>query len=251
MASVVVTGGTGRLGRVLVPQLLASGHEVRVLSRGRGARLASGAGTYTGDVRTGEGVDAAVDGADVVVHAATSSSRHIRETEEAGTRHVADAARRVGAHVVYLSIVGVDRHRLPYYRAKYAAEQILTGSGADWTVLRATQFHRLLDQLLRGPLFVRTRRMSFQPVDEGEIAARLVELVSGPPQGRVPDVGGPEILGIRELADARREITGHRTRLVRAPAVGFLADFDSGCHLAPQQRLGTRTWSQWLADRLR
>jgi uncharacterized protein YbjT (DUF2867 family) len=106
--------------------------------------------------------------------------------------------------------------------------------------------------MLAGGTFIRTRHLRFQPVDVGEVADRLVELAAGSPQGLTADFGGPEILGIRELAVARREITGRRTRLVLVPALGAtLADYDAGLHLAPDHRMGTRTWREWLADRVR
>jgi uncharacterized protein YbjT (DUF2867 family) len=250
MAAVVVTGGTGTLGRVLVPKLLAQGHGVSVLSRRSAPRLPPGAVACLGDVRTGDGVEAAIEGAGVVIHAASSPRRQARETEESGARTVAAAARRTGAHLVYVSIVGVDRHRFPYYRAKYAAEQIVAGSGADWTVLRATQFHELIDTVLGRGVFIRTRHMRFQPVDVGEVAARLVELAGEPAQGLAPDFGGPEVLGIGELADTRREVTGRRTRLLPVPVLGgALADYDAGHHLTPQHRSGVRTWREWLSAR--
>ena len=142
MATVLVTGATGVLGSYLVPRLVARGHDVRRLSR-----HVSGAGAVRGDVRTGEGVDAAVAGCDTVIHAATNL-RRARSTEVDGTRHVAEAAGKTGAHLIYVSIVGVDRHRLPYYKAKWAAEQVVESSGPRWTILRATQFHDLLDRML-------------------------------------------------------------------------------------------------------
>src|SRR4051794_17722487 len=153
MAVVLVTGGTGTLGRAVVPALLEAGHEVRVLSRRERPPVPPGAVTLRGDVRTGRGVEAAVTGADVVVHAATNPRRHARSTEVEGTRHVAAAARAAGAHLTYVSIVGVDAHRFAYYRAKHAAEQVLAESGCRWSVLRATQFHSLIDAMLRRGWF--------------------------------------------------------------------------------------------------
>ncbi|MBV8162065.1 MAG: NAD(P)H-binding protein, partial [Acidimicrobiia bacterium] len=152
VGTVLVTGGTGVLGSYLVPRLVGRGHHVRTLSRHPlGASKPStssptarqGVDNVRGDVRTGEGVEAAAAGCDTVVHAATNAGWRARETEVEGTRHVAEAARRAGAHLLYVSIVGVDRHRLPYYRAKWAAEQVVEASGAGWTILRATQFHEL------------------------------------------------------------------------------------------------------------
>lgn len=249
MASILVTGGTGTLGRAVVPLLLDAGHDVRVLSRQASPRLRDGVVGRQGDVLTGAGVEAAVDGSDVVIHAASNPRRQARETEEAGARHVAAAAKQAGAHLLYVSIVGVDRHRLPYYRAKLAAERIVADSGADWTVLRATQFHELIDMFLSRGIFIRTRHLRFQPVEVRDVAARLVELTKGPAQGLAPDFGGPQVVSIRELAETRYAATGQRTRLLPLPAVGFLADFDAGRHLTPDHRAGSGTWQQWLDRR--
>jgi len=246
MSTVLVTGGTGTLGRALVPLLLADGHVVRVLSRRTAPRVPPGATAYAGDIRTGTGLERAADGCDLVIHAASNPRRHVMETEVEGTRNVAAAARSAGAHVVYISIVGVDKHRYFYYRAKRAAEIVLEQSGASWTVLRATQFFDLIEMFLGAPFFVRVKDLRFQPVDVGDVASHLTSLVGNPPPGLAPDFGGPEILSITELADIRREVTGRRARLLPAPAIGFLGDFAAGRHLAPGHHDGTRTWRQWL-----
>ena len=249
MPVVLVTGGTGTLGRAVVPRLVAAGHEVRVLSRREHPPVPTGVAAFRGDVRTGAGVEAAVQGADVLVHAASDPRGKARETEVEGTRQVAAAAAAAEAHLSYVSIVGVDRHRFPYYRAKRAAELLVADSGAPWTVLRATQFHDLLHAVLSSPLFIRTPNLRFQPVEVTEVADRLVDLAGGAPLGLAPDFGGPDVLDIRRLAESHRVATGRRTRLVRIPALGFVADFDAGVHLTPQHRAGTRTWLDWLAER--
>jgi uncharacterized protein YbjT (DUF2867 family) len=96
------------------------------------------------------------------------------------------------------------------------------------------------------PVFPRTPRMAFQPCDVREVAARLVEAAGSSATGRLPDFAGPEVLAIRELAGTRRAARGRAAALVRAPAVGWLADFDAGLQLAPDRRDGVVTWSQWL-----
>jgi uncharacterized protein YbjT (DUF2867 family) len=148
-----------------------------------------------------------------------------------------------------VSIVGVDRHRFAYYRAKRSAELVVEGSGGRWTILRATQFHDLIDQVLGSRWFIRTPHLSFQPVARTDVARRLADLVSAPPLGLAPDFGGPEILDLRALAAVRREVRGRAARLIPVPAVGFLADFDAGRQLAPEHCEGTLTWRAWLEGR--
>lgn len=244
----LVTGGTGSLGSHLVQELLGRDVPVRVLSRRPDPPRPDGVEAEQGDVRTGAGLPRAVQGVDTVVHAATLPfGRHATATEVDGTANMLAAARTVGAHFVYVSIVGVDHHRFPYYRAKWAAEQAVAARGGDdWTIQRATQFHDLIDQMLAAPVTPTTRDFRFQPVDVGEVAKALADLVAGDPIGRADDVGGPEVRSLRDLADARRRLTGSRSRLLPLPAIGFLHDFAVGRHLAPDHRRGSATWEQWL-----
>ena len=255
MSLVLITGGTGNLGSHLVSRLLERGHQVRVLSRQTNPDCAPGVETATGDVSTGSGLEQAVAGVDTVVHAATLSfGRRARATEVEGTSNMLAAARSVGAHFVYVSIVGVNGHRFPYYRAKWDAEQVVmaptsTGRTTDWTIQRATQFHSLIDGLLGAPLTPTSRHLKFQTVYVGDVAERLAEAVVAGPLGRAEDFGGPEVHSLRDLAAARRRITGKRSRFVPIPAVGFMGDYDAGFHLAPDHKLGTMTWEQWLEQR--
>ena len=244
MAVVLVTGGTGTLGSRVVTGLVARQHTVRVLSRRIGPAV-DGTTRWVGDVRTGEGLDAALSGVDVVVHAASNPRRRVRETELAGTANVLAAARPVGAHVIYVSIVGVDRQRFSYYRAKYAAEQLVESYLGDWSILRATQFHQLLARFLSYGVFFRTPNLGFQPVDAGDVAGRLVALTESRDTGHMADYGGPEVLSIAELVDVKRHCTGRSTRLVPVPTVSFLSDFDRGFHCTPDNLDGTVTWEEW------
>src|SRR5215218_3533967 len=152
MPTILVTGGTGTLGRPTVNSLSAAGHYVRILSRkGRTAGTSDSPGFsadsaditwFTGDLTIGDGVAAAVNGADVVVHLATSRGR--RGVEQA--RHLLQAARDARtAHLILMSIVGIDEIPLSYYRHKLEIEQLVADSGVPYTIQRATQFHNLLD----------------------------------------------------------------------------------------------------------
>src|SRR5215470_12416838 len=144
---IVVTGGTCTLGRQVVPRLRDAGGKVRVLSRGS-REGAEGLEFVTGDLATGEGIDAAVAGTEIIVHLAGSA-----KGDEVKARHLVRAASRAGArHLVYISVVGAgripvvsptDRAMFGYFAAKRAAEQVIADAGLPWTTLRATQFHDL------------------------------------------------------------------------------------------------------------
>jgi uncharacterized protein YbjT (DUF2867 family) len=240
---ILVTGGTGQLGSAVVARLRAAGEEVRVLSRRAAPDV------VRGDLRTGRGIDSAVAGVDVVVHCATDYFG--REAALAAT--LVEAARWAGvAHLVYVSIVGVDRVPLGYYRTKHETEELIASSGLPHTLQRATQFHGLVRTLLAGATrlpVVPVPRISFQPVDVGDVARRLTSLAQDDPAGRVPDFGGPEILTATELAQAVGEANGRFRRIVplKVPGETFRAYADGG-HLVPEHRDGEITFQEYLTQ---
>ncbi len=255
MALVLVTGGTGQLGREVVPRLVSAGHDVRLLSRQDRPPRPDGVEAVCGDVLSGDGLDRAVSGVDVVVHCATSPFRHTRRTEVEGTRRLTVAAARARRpHLLYVSIVGVDRNPLPYYKAKLMAEAAIEAAGLPHTILRATQFHSLLDGLLmrlaRLPVLPVPRGVRFQPIDAGEVATRVVALVGAGPSGRAPDMGGPEVRGIDDLARAWLRARARSRRIVAFPIAGRVArEFKDGVNLCPDHKDGTVTWDDWLTGR--
>ena len=253
MGLVLVTGATGGLGRELVPRLVSAGYDVRVLSRQDRPARPDGVEAVRGDVLTGEGLERAVSGVDAVVHSATSAFRRVRRTEVVGTRSlIAAAARAGGPHFLYMSIVGVDRHPYPYYKAKRAAEMTVEAGGLRYTILRATQFHSLLDGLLtrmaRLPVLPVPRGIRFQPVATGEVADRLVMLVDNGPSRHAPDIGGPEVRDLDDLARSWMQAHDRSRRVVHIPVVGRVARaFKAGVNLCPEHADGTVTWEAWLA----
>lgn len=251
MTAVLVTGGTGTLGREVVRHLTAGGHGVTVTSRRRPSPGETSApATVTVDYGTGAGLDDAIGAADAVVHCATSFRREVDLTRAV----LASARRRSCRHLVYVSIVGVDRLPLPYYRSKYESERLIAESGIPWTVLRATQFHplvfALLSTLARAPVLPVPHGVRVQPIHVPEVAAALADLATGPPQGRVPDLGGPEVRDVAEYARAVLRATGRRRRLlpVRLPGKVFRG-YRDGLHLAPDRAVGRVTFEQYLRQR--
>lgn len=254
-ASILVTGGTGTLGQHVVPKLLSSGRDVRILSRqaGDGAR---GTRFVSGDLATGEGIDSAVKGAEIVVHLAGSS-----KGDDVKGRHLVDAAKRAGVgHIVYISVVGADRIPMTgtldrmmfgYFGAKRAAEQIIADSGIPWTTLRATQFHQLLFKAVAGmakmPVVPAPSGFRFQPIDAEEVADRLVDLALGNPAGLVPAMGGPAVYSMTDLIRRYlREVNRYRPIVpMRMPGRASHV-FREGANLVEDRAVGRRTWEEFL-----
>lgn len=256
---ILVTGGTGTLGRLVVARLREAGREVRVLSRAA-QEPADGVEPVTGDLATGDGIEAAVDGVGIVVHCAGST----KGDEEKATTLVRAASGAGVRHLVYISVVGadrvpvvsgVDRAMFGYFAAKLGAERVVAESGLGWTTLRATQFHDLtLDtvrQMAKLPVVPVPSGVRFQPVDAGEVADRLVALAGGAPAGLVPDLAGPKVYAMKDLVRGYLR-AGHKHRALvplRLPGQAARA-FRDGANLAAGGVVGRRTWEDFLAERV-
>lgn len=244
---IVVTGGRGDLGSRVVRELEGRGHDAVPASRRTGVDLA-----------TGDGLDAALDGADAVVHAASSQTRP-QSVDVAGARRVGESLRRLGspAHVVSISIVGCDLVPYAYYRAKVDSERALEDAGVAATVVRATQFHSLAAFFGTagrvGPLSFAIGDMRVQPVDIDWVAQRLAEHATGPaPSGfrRATDLAGPTAYTAGEVAALLAAHDGRRTpRVVRVPPfLPVLKGFSEGAVLpGPDAETGGRGFEEWLA----
>ncbi len=250
MTRILVTGGTGTLGRFLVARLAADGQDVALLSRRPAPTPAaeSSVAWYTGDLYTGDGLDAALDGVDTVVHCATGKG-----DRRAAGRLIRAAANGSRPHLVYVSIVGVDRIPFSYYRSKLAVEQMIAASGLAWTTLRATQFHDLIAfgarALAVSPAVVMPRGLRFQPIAPVEVAARLADLALAPAAGRVDDMGGPEIKTAEDLVRDFVRAHGKRRVIARIPVPGkVFAAFRAGRNLTPAHAVGRQTFREWLAE---
>ena len=256
---VLVTGGTGTLGRQVVPRLLAAGHPVRVLSR-RGhpgldaqePRLEHA----VGDLRAPMGLEAALVGVETVLHLAgapsgddLTSARLVSAAEAAGVRHL-----------VLMSVVGADRVLVRtrtdraifgYFAAKHRAEQIVASSSLGWSTLRSTQFHeallRLTQSLSRSPVVPVFAGFRFQPVAADEVAARLVRLVESGPSGLAPELGGPETYRMGDLVRAYLGLIHRRRLIVEVPVPGPAArTYRAGANLSPGRAVGRQTWEEFV-----
>jgi uncharacterized protein YbjT (DUF2867 family) len=209
------------------------------------------------DLVSGDGLAEVLAGADAVVNCADDPSRGDWVTVY-GARRLADAAAAQGAHLVQISIVGIDDHPLGYYRRKLRAEQGIEAAGGSATVLRATQFHSLAaffaHRLSLGPLVLQLGDMAFQSVDTDWVAEHLADLALAPrPTAylRATDLAGPDVLSVEEISTLLRASRGASApHVVRAPPLGrTLRAFGERRHVPTpgEARTGGRTFAEWVA----
>ncbi|NEW42437.1 SDR family oxidoreductase [Nocardia cyriacigeorgica] len=250
-SNILVTGGTGTLGRHVTPMLSRAGVPFRVLSR-HGGHIRDGIEFVTGDLLKNEGIDAAVADVDTILHLAGDA-----KTDAETTRTLMTAAARAGVgHVVYISVTAPDSLPVRYYRQKTAAEKAVVESGVPWTTLRAAQFHDLVftivSTLAKSPVTPAPGGMRFQSVESAEVARRLVELTLGEPSGLVRDLVGPEVLELPEVTRQYLRATGKRRLLLPVRIPGALGRaYRAGDNLVFGCDEGKRTWADFLAEHTR
>jgi uncharacterized protein YbjT (DUF2867 family) len=249
--NVTILGGTGVLGSVVASALRERGHAIVIAGRSAQAESDPGVRGARIDLGSGEGVGQAIDDAECVLHLA-SDPLHAWEVDVAGTGRLLEQI--ADRHLVYMSIVGVDRHPLPYYRAKFAAERLIEDAGGLFTIVRATQFHDLIadraERMTRFPIARVPMGHVYQPIDLREVAGEVATLVETRPQGRAPDLAGPEILGIEHLARTYMTAKGKELPLVRYPKLGRVSRaFRQGLHTNRDRAVGKVTWADHLQRR--
>lgn len=251
--NVLITGGTGHLGRLVIPRAQAAGHAVSIASRrSRPSNAAEDVRWSIVDLATGAGLTAALDGIDAIVHAA-SDLKNTDDADVEGTTRLGEAARDAGVeHLLFVSIVGIDRIPYPYYQRKLEAERRLVATGAPHSILRAAQFHAFIDVLLgsaaRFPLvFPLPSGLHVQSVATEEVADRIVRALEDGPGGMLRDYAGPEPMTLDEAAAIWKAARGVRKPTLKFPMLGKTgAGFRAGHNTAPDGERGTITWREWL-----
>lgn len=250
---VAVAGGTGVLGTLLVAELARRGDEVLALSRNDPRELPAGAAHQRVDLRDGKGLAEALAGAEVVIDAWNAPPNRGAELV-AGSRRLLDATGEARArHLIGISIVGCDRVPLAYFKAKVTQERLLERGPVPWSLLRASQFHDLLDRAFDSAARWRvlpTGMARLQPVDAALVAERVTGVAHAEPAGRLPDVAGPEVQTLSELAKAWRETRGRRLLPLRVPMMGKIGrPLREAALCDPAVGGEGMTFAQWLSRR--
>jgi uncharacterized protein YbjT (DUF2867 family) len=231
----VVIGGTGLVGSQVVQKLTASGHETVPAAPDTGV-----------DLITGEGLDQALEGADVVINVANSPTFDEASLDffRTSMSNLLAAGERAGVrHQVILSIVGVDQvPGLDYYRAKALQEDLLRHGPTPYSIVRATQFFEFIEPTMSMTSDASTVRLPatrIQPIATADVVDAVVEVATGPPLNGIRNVAGPDVYRLDEIGrvtlaahhDGRTVITDDRAGMFAA--VGNVLTAGPEAHLAP------------------
>jgi uncharacterized protein YbjT (DUF2867 family) len=258
---VLVTGGTGHLGRELVKKLVVNGRNVRLLATKPGA--ASDVEWVKGDLASGEGIEESLRGVESVINAATFSPIARRgavrlsdffyspsAVDVGGTQRLLEGAARAGVqHFLHVSVAGLEDTSLPYSRVKLSGESLVRHSSIPWSVVRATPYYYLIANMLAGlrysPIWPLPSR-PWNPIDTSDVADRLVECLDDGRRGLREEIGGPEYLSLSEMACQFCKVTSRRRLIIQIPLsammmrrIGFVG---------AAARYGVKTWSAWLHE---
>jgi uncharacterized protein YbjT (DUF2867 family) len=243
--NIAVFGGTGLIGSKVVEKLNAAGHEAVPHAQSTGV-----------NVLTGEGLEKAAAGADVIVDLTNSPT--FDEASPAFFRTSMEkllaAAEKAGArHFVILSIVGVDRvPELDYYRAKALQEELLAAGPVPYSIVRATQFMEFVDAILSWTTEGDTVRLPGTPVQviaAEDVADAVASVAAGAPLGGIRNIAGPEVLPLDELGRitlAARADTRHT--VVRDDDAGMFGVVRGDVLTGKEDaRLAPTRYTDWMA----
>jgi uncharacterized protein YbjT (DUF2867 family) len=257
MKKILITGGTGNLGKQVVDLLLPHKEfEVSILSSRANAHSPGNLKIFKGDLAHNIGLANATENAEIIIHCA-SDARNFKQVDIDGTHNLLSSLNKKIRHFIYISIVGVDKTNYPYYQAKHQVEKMIAGSGIPYTILRTTQFHSFVLAMLQP--FVENKAngvvkipkgMKFQSVDIKEVAQKLVELSLEEASGLLPEFGGPEILSFEKMSRIYLDIMKLKSIIEPADFEGVRYElFRTGVNLCRDNLFGKVTWQVYLKDK--
>ena len=252
MKKILVTGGSGTLGREVVNKLLSQHYETSILTSNPKTVMPDACGIFVGDLAKNTGLKEAVNNKDVIIHCASEPKDSLKVDIE-GTLNLTNAAdKNKTRHIIYISIVGIDKSDFSFYKIKSAVEDIIEECRIPFTILRVTQFHNFVLNIINnlensdGIINV-PEGMQFQSIDVREVAGYLVDLINEAAYDLLPGRGGPEILDLGEMVKSYLKISGSTNTFRLSKIKSEMNDmFSSGINLIPSSKYGKITWREFL-----
>lgn len=249
---ILITGSTGKLGSALIRQMKDSGYDIKLTSRRKPDNAEEFKWVYS-DLLSGEGLEEAIKDVEVIIHTATSPMKNTKDIEVLAFEKFLKKLDHM-KHFIYPSIVGIENIPFSYYKHKYEAEELLKMSNIPHTIVRATQFHSFVENLLLSKTFFKRYlipgEIKFQSVDVDEFAHYLIHLIDKMPEKKTIEFGGPEILTLKRMAEQKIKINNESNKVISFPLPGKLyAALVEGKNTNPKIARGEITFEQYLKNK--
>lgn len=247
MTRILITGGTGTLGKRLC-QLLDSqktSYTIGTRKESNDPRM------VTMDLIHNTGLREAVAGKELIFHLATDMKKDTKITQNL----LKALGGQSKVHLVYISIVGIEDIPFSYYRKKLASENAIKHSGIPFTIVRATQFHEfahsIITNLLKYRIGILPKKIVLQTIDVSLVAKELVNVSQKPPENKTYELGGAEILNLGQMAAIWLKVTGKRRWILNIPILGKLGKaLRYGSLTTRYSKPKSSRYQQWLAGYL-
>lgn len=254
MKKILITGGTGNLGKVIVDLLGKTGSGVFVLTSQDGLQDSQNIRFIKGDLTDKDSLVDLKNQFDIIIHCA-SNALNSEAIDINGSRNLLDTViYGKPEHFIYISIAGVDKSSFKYYQNKNRVENFIKESGIPYTIIRATQFHDLVLQRIIKPIagvngkkLLIPQNLRFQSIDKKDVAQKVYEVTGQNPENEIICIGGPEILSLEKMIDIYLTLLNRDEITESIPPYNELQKiFTTGINLCPENKYGTITWSDYL-----
>lgn len=259
MSEILITGGTGTLGMEIVRQLLTKKCQVTILSTKNNPELPIGVRTLKADLTDKNSLDNVFKDYQIIIHCA-SNPLDSENVDIKGTMNLLQSINhKVSPHIVYISIVGIDKSSHTYYHNKYEVEKMIEKSRFPWTIIRITQFHdfvlhRIINSLDNDvdSTFKVPKKMTFQSIATKDAAEIISDVVANDPKYSIITLGGPEVLDIKEMVKAYLDAASRSDKIEESVTDNsFYKIFTTGINLCPEKSVGNIKWKDYIINYLR
>ena len=266
MVKVLIVGGTGPVGQAIsklflssqTPFLIGSRNSKAIKNDNDNADSLSTSNWIYMDLTKNEGINKSIgDDVDTILYLASLPYETIngQPIDITLTKNLLDSIPKKNIkHFVYISIVGIEKMSFAYYKAKLECERLIKESGIPYTILRATQFHSLVEDLgnylLNYPMDSTAKVAKIQPIQVEAVAKELAKITKEPPLNGTYNIGGRKIYTMKEIADSLWEARREKTSVPEMPIISeILNDFAEGYNTCDNISLNSNTWEEYLANK--
>ncbi|MTI21899.1 NAD-dependent epimerase/dehydratase family protein [Fulvivirga sp. RKSG066] len=258
MNRILVTGGTGNLGKAIVALLIKNNCDVTVLTSQNYLPTTNHVSYTYGNLAIANSLSGLENAFDIIIHCASNALNTAAIDIEGSQNLISAISTSRIKHFIYISIVGVDQSSFDYYKSKVYVEDFLIASGLPYSIIRATQFHDFIYHWLIKPIDTGLENnlqipsdLYFQSIDKNDVARKVLELTTLGPINKTINIGGPEVLKFEQMAEAYLFLLKRQNKIEFVPPISEMHRlFTTKINLCPRAKYGKISWCDYLRQTL-